>query len=133
MNGGGGNIGGGGDGGFSGRRTSSSSSTFGSLFVMNTSSKPRSDKSGSESSITGSTKGSLESLRVRVLRNDEIGFGGSGSTVNMFISGGLKEAPIVGSGSWYIGSLSFFMKGESFWSLACDSGWDGTGRIMLGS
>ena len=90
MNGGGGNIGGGGDGGFSGRRTSSSFSTFGSLFVMNTSSRPRSDKSRSESSITGSTKGSLKSLRVKVLRNDVIGFGGSGSTVNMFMSGGLE-------------------------------------------
>ena len=122
MNGGGGNIGGGGDGGFSGRRTSSSSSTFGSLFVMNTSFRPRSDKSRSESSITGSTIGSLESLRVRVLRNDEIGFGGSGSTVNMFVSGGLEEAPTVGSGSWYTGSLSFFVKGESFWGLTCDFG-----------
>ena len=117
----GGKIGGGGDEGFLGQKTSSSSSTFGSLFVMNTSSRPRSDKSRSKSSITGSTKGSLESLRVRVLRNDEIGFGGSGFTVNMFISGGLEEALIVGSGSWYTGSLSFFMEGESFWGLACDS------------
>ena len=39
----------------------------------------------------------------------------------MFISGGLEEAPIVRSGSWYIGSLSFFMEGESFWGLTCDS------------
>ena len=39
---------------------------------------------------------------------------GSGSTVNMFISGGLEEAPTVGSRSWYTGSLSFFVKGESF-------------------
>ena len=109
IKGGGGKIGGSGDGGFLGRRTSSSSYTFGSLFAMNTSSKPRSDKSRSESSITGSTKGSLESLRVRVLRNDEIGFGGSGSTVNMFVFGGLEEAPIVGSGNWYSCSLSFFM------------------------
>ena len=89
---------------------------------MNTFSRPRSDKSRSESSIIGSTKGSLESLKVRVLRNDEIGFGGSGSTVNMFISGGLEEAPIVGSGSCYIGSLSFFMEEESFWGLTCDFG-----------
>ena len=53
-------------------------------FVINTSSRPRSDKSRSVSSIIESTRGSLESLRVRVLRNDEIGFGGSGSTANMF-------------------------------------------------
>ena len=33
-----------------------------------------------------STKGSLGSLRVRFLRNEEIGFGGSGSTFNMFMS-----------------------------------------------
>ena len=47
---------------------------------------------------------------------------GSGSTVNMFISGGLEEAPTVGSRSWYTGSLSFFVKGESFWGLTCDYG-----------
>ena len=63
------------------------------ISAMNTSSRPRSDKSRSVSSVIGSTKGSLESSRVRVLRNDEIRFGGSGSTANMFISGGLKEAP----------------------------------------
>ena len=102
-----------------GRRTSSSSSTFGSLFAINTSSKPRSDKSRLEALITGSIKGSLESLRVRVLRNDKIGFGGSGSTVNMFISGGLEEAPMVGSRNWYACSLSFFIGRESFWGLAC--------------
>ena len=62
--------------GFLGQRTSSSSSTFGSLFVINTSSRPRSDKSRSESLITGSTEGSLVSSRVRVLRNDEIGVWG---------------------------------------------------------
>ena len=43
------------------------------------------------SSITGSTKGSPESSGVRVLRNDEIGFGGSGSTTNIFIFGVLKN------------------------------------------
>ena len=89
---------------------------------MNTSFRPRLDKSRLESSITGSTKGSLGSLKVRVLRNDEIGFGRSGSTVSMFISGGHEEAPIVGFGSWYTGSLSFFMEGESFWDLTFDSG-----------
>ena len=62
--------------GFLGQRTSSSSSTFGSLFVINTSSRPRSDKSRSESLIIGSTEGSLVSSRVRVLRNDEIGVWG---------------------------------------------------------
>ena len=65
---------------------------------MNISSKPRPDKSKSESSIIGSTKGSLGSSRVRVLRNDEIGFGRSGSIADIFMSGGLEEAPIVGSG-----------------------------------
>ena len=69
---------------------------------------------------------------MRVLRNDEIGFGGSGSTVNMFISGGFEEAPIVGSGSCYTGSLSFFMEVESFWGLTCDSGRGRIGCIMLG-
>ena len=34
----------------------------------------------------------------------------------MFMSGGLEEAPTVGSGSWYTGSLSFFVKGESFFA-----------------
>ena len=48
------------------------------------------------------------------------------------MSGGLEEAPIVGSGSWYAGSLSYFMKGESFWDLTCDFGWGGAGRVMLG-
>ena len=107
---GGGKIGGGG-GGCLGRRTSTSS-TFGS--VINISSKPRSDKSRFVSSITGSTKGSLESSRVKVLRNDEIEFGGPGSTANMFISGGLEEAPLVGSGGWYNGSLSFFFHKRRF-------------------
>ena len=65
----------GGGGGSLGRRTSSSS-TFGWLSIINTSSRQRSDKSRSVSSITGSTKGSLGSSRVRVLRNDEIAFGG---------------------------------------------------------
>ena len=31
-----------------------------------------------------------------------------GSTTNMFMSGGLEEAPIVGSGGWYNDSLSIF-------------------------
>ena len=61
---------GGRDGGLLGRRTSSSSS-FGSMFVINTSSKPRSDRSKSVSSTIGSTKGSFGSSRVRVLRNDD--------------------------------------------------------------
>ena len=70
------------------------------------------------SSIIGSTKGSLESSRVRVLRNDEIGFGGSGSTANMFIFGGFDEVPTVGFGGWYNGSLSFFIGEGSFCGLA---------------
>ena len=50
----------------------------------------------------------------------------------MFMSGGLEEAPIVGSGSWYAGSLSSFMKGESFWGLVYGFGWGGAGRVMPG-
>ena len=70
------------------------------------------------SSITGSTKGSLESSRVRVLRNDEIGFGGLGSIANMFISGGLEEAPTVQSRGWYNGSLFFSLGEGSFCDLS---------------
>ena len=32
-----------------------------------------------------------------------------GFMANIFMSGGLEEAPIVGSGSWYNSSLSFFI------------------------
>ena len=118
--------------GFLGQRTSSSSSTFGSLFVINTSSRPRSDKSRSESLIIGSTEGSLVSSRVRVLRNDEIRFGGSRSKANIFISGDFKEAPIVGSRGWYTGSLSFFTGEDSFCGLTYGSGWGGIKYVMPG-
>ena len=64
---------------------------------MNTSSRPRSDRSKSMASIIGSTKGSLGFSRARFFRNDEIGFGRSGTTTNMFMSGGFEEAPMVGS------------------------------------
>ena len=113
IKGGGGKIGGGG-GGCLGLRTSSSS-TFGS--IINTHSRSRSDKSRFVSLIIGSTKGSFESSKVGVLRNDVIGFGGSGSIANMFIYGGLEEAPTIGSRGWYNGSLSFFLwKGFILWS-----------------
>ena len=113
--GGGGKIGGGGGGGL-GRRTSSSS-IVGWLFAMNTFSRPRLDKSKLVTSTTGSTKGSLGFSRVRFFRNDEIGFGGSGSTANMFMSGGFEEAPMVGSEGWYNGYLSFFLKEGLFCGL----------------
>jgi len=115
IKGGGGKIGGGGEG-YLGQRTSSSS-TFGSLSAINTSSRPRSDKSRSVSSITGSTKGSLRSSRVRVLRNDEIGFGGSGSTTNIFMSEGHEDAPKVGFRGWYNDYLSFFLEEGSSYGL----------------
>ena len=102
---------------------------------MNISSKPRSDKSKSESSIIGSTKGSLGSSRVRVLRNEEIGFGGSGFMANIFMSGGLEEASMVGSGGWYNGSLSLFIGEDSFCALLWDSGkveYVMAGKIPLG-
>ena len=66
-------------------------------WCMNTSSNPRSDKSKLVSVITESTEMDLESSRLRVFRNDEIGFRGSRSMANMFISGGFEDAPKVGS------------------------------------
>ena len=47
--------------------------------------------------MIGSTGGLFESSRVMAFRKDEIGFKGSGSMVNMFISGGLEDAPTIGS------------------------------------
>ena len=41
---------------------------------------------------------------------------------NIFMSGGLEEAPIVGSGSWYNGSLSFFIGEGLFCGLLWGSG-----------
>ena len=113
--GGGGKIEGGGGGGL-GRRTSSSS-TVGWSSVINTPSRPRSDRSKLVALITGSTIGSLRFSRVRLFRNDEIGFGGSGSIANIFMSRGFEEAPMVGFGGWYNGSLSFFLGGGSFYDL----------------
>ena len=128
--GGEGKIDGGSRGGL-GQRTSSSS-IVGWLSVMNTSSRPRLDKSRSMTSITESTKGSLGSSRVSFFRNDEIGFRGSGSTTNMFISGGFEEAPIVGSGSWYNDSLSFLLVEGSFCGLAWGSNLSGVEYVMHG-
>ena len=48
----------------------------------------------------------------------KLGLGGSGSIANMFMSGGFKEAPIVGSGGWYNGSLSFLIGEGSRCGLA---------------
>ena len=56
--------------------------------------------------MIGSTCGVFESPKVMAFRKDEIGFGGSGSMVNMFISGGSKDAPMIGSGDWDSGYLS---------------------------
>ena len=47
--------------------------------------------------MIGSTGGLFESSRVMAFRKDEIGFKGSGSMVNMFIFGGLEDAPTIGS------------------------------------
>ena len=110
----------GGGGGYLGRRTSSSS-TFCWLSAINTSSRPRPDKFRSVSLITMSIKGFLGSSRVRVFRNDEIGFEGLGSIANIFISGGLEEAPMVGSGGWYNDFFYFFIGEGSFCGLAWGS------------
>ena len=56
--------------------------------------------------MIGSTGGLFESSRVMAFRKDEIGFKGSGSMVNMFISGGLEDAPTIGSKGWDNGYLS---------------------------
>ena len=77
---------------------------------MITSSRTRSNRSKLVALIAGTIKGSLGFSRVRFFRNDEIGFRGLGSKANMFISGGLKEALMVGFGGWYNGSLSFFSR-----------------------
>ena len=54
---------------------------------------------------------------MRFFRNDEIGFRGSGSTANMFMSGGFEEAPMVGSEGWYNGYMCFFLKEGLFCGL----------------
>ena len=51
------------------------------------------------SAITRSTEKDLESSKIRFLRNNEIGYGGSRSMANMFRPGGFEDAPTVGSGS----------------------------------
>ena len=107
---------GGSSGGGLGWRTSSSS-TVGWSSVISTPSRPSSNKSKSVASITRSTKGSLGFLRVRFFRNDEIGFEGSGSTTNIFMSKGIEEAPMVGCEGWYNRSLSLFLGGGSFCDL----------------
>ena len=55
--------------------------------------------------MIGSTTGVFESSKVMTFRNDEIGFEGSGSMVNMFIFGGFEDAPMIGSEGWYSGYL----------------------------
>ena len=40
---------------------------------------------------------------------------------NIFILGGLEEAPMVGSEGWYNDSLSFFIGESSFYGLAWGS------------
>ena len=62
----------------------------------------------------------------------KLGFGGSGSKANIFISRGLEEAPIVGSRGWYTGSLSFFTGEDSFCGLTYGSGWGGIKYVMSG-
>ena len=55
--------------------------------------------------MIGSTGGLFESSKVMAFRKDEIGFGGVGSMVNMFISRGLEDAPTIGSRGWDKGYL----------------------------
>ena len=50
--------------------------------------------------MIGSTGGVFESSKVITFRKDEIGFRGSRSMVNMFISGGFEDAPMIGSEGW---------------------------------
>ena len=50
--------------------------------------------------MIGSPCGVFESSKVMAFRKDEIGFGGSRSMVNMFIFGGLEDAPMIGSEGW---------------------------------
>ena len=56
--------------------------------------------------MIGSTGGVFESSKVITFRKDEIEFRGSGSMVNMFISGGFEDAPMIGSEGWDSGYLS---------------------------
>ena len=62
-------------------------------------SRPRSERSKLVSAITRSTEEDLESSKIRFLRNNEIGFGGSRSMANMIRPRGFEDAPTVGSGS----------------------------------
>ena len=56
--------------------------------------------------MIGSIGGVFESSKLMAFRKDEIGFGGLGSMVNMFISGGFEDAPMIGAGGWDSGYLS---------------------------
>ncbi|KAL0005411.1 hypothetical protein SO802_012972 [Lithocarpus litseifolius] len=67
---------------------------------------PRSERSKSVSAMIGSIGGLFESSRVMAFRKDEIGFGGSGSMVSMFIFRGLEDAPTIESEDWDNGYLS---------------------------
>jgi len=55
--------------------------------------------------MIGRKGGVFESFKVMAFRNDEIGFGGLGSMVNMFIFGGLEDAPMIGPEGWDSGYL----------------------------
>ena len=55
--------------------------------------------------MIGSTGGVFESSKVITFRKDEIGFRGSGSMVNMFISRGFEDAPTIVSEGWDNGYL----------------------------
>ena len=51
---------------------------------------------------------------------------------NMFISRGFEDAPIVGSGGWYSGSLSFLLGEGLFCGWIWDSGLGCSGYVMAG-
>ena len=50
----------------------------------------------------------------------------------MFISEGFEEAPMIGSGGWYNGSLSFLLGESLFYGLAWDSRLGWSGYVMAG-
>ena len=76
------------------------------MLIHNIPSRPRLERSKLVSAMIGSVSGLFESSKVMAFRKDEIGFGGSGSMVNMFIYGGFKDAPTIGSKGWDNGYLS---------------------------
>ena len=52
------------------------------------------------------------SSKVMTFRKDEIGFRGSRSMVNMFITGGFEDVPMIGFEGW---SGCIVVKGWKFW------------------